>query len=55
MIFFFVYLYCRKRSEEKSSVATAVKTKREFEVDSTKDAVLGKKPKLEDVVSEDAK
>ncbi|NWQ87865.1 MTREX helicase, partial [Burhinus bistriatus] len=30
------------------------KTKREVEVDGTKDVILGKKPKLEDVVSEDA-
>ncbi|XP_069735881.1 exosome RNA helicase MTR4 [Phaenicophaeus curvirostris] len=43
-----------KRSEEKSSVAATGKPKREIEVDNTKDAVLGKKPKLEDVVSEDA-
>ncbi|XP_076218585.1 exosome RNA helicase MTR4 isoform X2 [Aptenodytes patagonicus] len=43
-----------KRSEEKSSVAATGKPKREVEVDSTEDAVLGKKPKLEDVVSEDA-
>ncbi|NXW48763.1 MTREX helicase, partial [Nyctiprogne leucopyga] len=43
-----------KRSEEKSSVAATGKPKREIEVDSTEDAVLGKKPKLEDVVSEDA-
>ncbi|XP_009325209.1 PREDICTED: superkiller viralicidic activity 2-like 2 isoform X2 [Pygoscelis adeliae] len=43
-----------KRSEEKSSVAPTGKPKREVEVDSTEDAVLGKKPKLEDVVSEDA-
>lgn len=52
---FVVYLCCRKRSEEKSSVAATGKPKREVEVDSTEDAVLGKKPKLEDVVSEDAK
>ncbi|KAM6110019.1 exosome RNA helicase MTR4 isoform 2-T2 [Phoenicopterus ruber ruber] len=43
-----------KRSEEKSSVAATGKPKREAEVDSTEDAILGKKPKLEDVVSEDA-
>ncbi|KAK4816458.1 hypothetical protein QYF61_017186 [Mycteria americana] len=43
-----------KRSEEKSSVAATGKPKREVEVNSTEDAVLGKKPKLEDVVSEDA-
>ncbi|XP_071658144.1 exosome RNA helicase MTR4 isoform X2 [Patagioenas fasciata] len=43
-----------KRSEEKSTVAVTGKTKREAEVESTEDAVLGKKPKLEDVVSEDA-
>ncbi|KAM6304337.1 exosome RNA helicase MTR4 isoform 2-T2 [Podargus strigoides] len=43
-----------KQSEEKSSVAATGKPKREIEVDSTEDAVLVKKPKLEDVVSEDA-
>ncbi|KAK2521145.1 Skiv2l2 [Columba guinea] len=43
-----------KRSEEKSTVAVTGKTKRESEVESAEDAVLGKKPKLEDVVSEDA-
>ncbi|KAM6104776.1 LOW QUALITY PROTEIN: exosome RNA helicase MTR4 [Pterocles gutturalis] len=42
------------RSEEKPSVAAIGKPKREIEVDSTEDAFLGKKPKLEDVVSEDA-
>ncbi|KAM9214082.1 exosome RNA helicase MTR4 [Leptosomus discolor] len=43
-----------KRSEEKSGVAVTGKPKREADADSTEDAVLGKKPKLEDVVSEDA-
>ncbi|XP_009986542.1 PREDICTED: superkiller viralicidic activity 2-like 2, partial [Tauraco erythrolophus] len=43
-----------RRSEEKSSVAATGKPKREVEVDNTEGAVLGKKPKLEDVVSEDA-
>jgi len=52
---FVVCLSGRKRSEEKSSVAAAGKPKRELEVDSTEDAVLGKKPKLEDIVSEDIK
>lgn len=52
---FFAYLCCRRQLEEKSSVAVAGKPKREIEVDGTEDAVLGKKPKLEDVVSEDAK
>lgn len=47
-------LCCRKRSEEKLPVALTGKPKREAEVDSTEDAVLGKKPKLEDI-SEDAK
>ncbi|XP_010118113.1 PREDICTED: superkiller viralicidic activity 2-like 2, partial [Chlamydotis macqueenii] len=42
-----------KRSDEKSSVAATGKPKREAEVNSTEDAVLGKKPKLEDA-SEDA-
>ncbi|XP_025918495.1 exosome RNA helicase MTR4 isoform X1 [Apteryx rowi] len=42
-----------KRLEEKSSVVAPGKSKREVEVNSTEDAILGKKPKLEDVVSED--
>lgn len=50
-----IYLCYRKRSEEKPTVAVTGKTKRESEVESAEDAVLGKKPKLEDVVSEDAK
>uniref|UniRef100_A0A8D0F3J3 Exosome RNA helicase MTR4 n=1 Tax=Strix occidentalis caurina TaxID=311401 RepID=A0A8D0F3J3_STROC len=43
-----------KKLEEKSSVVATGKPKREVEVDSTEDTILGKKPKLEDVVSEDA-
>ncbi|RLW05179.1 hypothetical protein DV515_00005391 [Chloebia gouldiae] len=43
-----------KRVEEKPSVpATIVKPKREVEIDSTENVILGKKPKLEDVLSED--
>ncbi|XP_035165712.1 exosome RNA helicase MTR4 [Oxyura jamaicensis] len=42
-----------KRSEEAPSGAAPGKAKREAEVGSTEDAVSGKKPKLEDVVSED--
>ncbi|XP_063996779.1 exosome RNA helicase MTR4 isoform X2 [Pogoniulus pusillus] len=38
-----------KRLEEKSSVDAIGKSKREVEVNSAEDAVLGKKPKLEDV------
>uniref|UniRef100_A0A674GF20 RNA helicase n=1 Tax=Taeniopygia guttata TaxID=59729 RepID=A0A674GF20_TAEGU len=43
-----------KRVEEKPSVPAAiVKPKREVEIDSTENVNLGKKPKLEDVLSED--
>lgn len=41
--------------EEKPSVPAIVKPKREIEIDSTENVVLGKKPKLEDVLSEDVK
>ncbi|KAJ7412088.1 Superkiller viralicidic activity 2-like 2 [Pitangus sulphuratus] len=43
-----------KGLEEKSSVPATGKPKRDVEVDSTEAVVSGKKPKLEDVVSEDA-
>ncbi|NXD05645.1 MTREX helicase, partial [Certhia familiaris] len=42
-----------KRLEEKPSVPAIVKPKREIEIDSTENVILGKKPKLEDVLSED--
>ncbi|XP_059689219.1 exosome RNA helicase MTR4 isoform X2 [Gavia stellata] len=42
-----------KRPEENSSVAATGRPKREIEVNSTEHAGLGKKAKLEDVVSED--
>lgn len=42
--------------EEKPSVPAAiVKPKREAEIDSTENVILGKKMKLEDVLSEDVK
>lgn len=45
-----------KRLEEKPSVPTAiVKSKREAEIDSNENVILGKKPKLEDVLSDDVK
>ncbi|XP_027766387.1 exosome RNA helicase MTR4-like [Empidonax traillii] len=43
-----------KGLEEKPSVPATGKPKRDVEVDSTEAVVSGKKPKLEDVVSEDA-
>ncbi|NWR19727.1 MTREX helicase, partial [Emberiza fucata] len=43
-----------KRLEEKPSVPAAiVKPKREAEIDTTENVILGKKPKLEDVLSDD--
>ncbi|NXY11452.1 MTREX helicase, partial [Pteruthius melanotis] len=42
-----------KRLEEKPSEPAIVKPKREVEIDSTENVILGKKPKLEDVLSED--
>ncbi|XP_074789087.1 exosome RNA helicase MTR4 isoform X3 [Athene noctua] len=43
-----------KHLEEKSSVVATGKPKREVVLDSPEDTILGKKAKLEDVVSEDA-
>uniref|UniRef100_A0A8C9G6W3 RNA helicase n=2 Tax=Galliformes TaxID=8976 RepID=A0A8C9G6W3_PAVCR len=42
-----------KRPEDKPSAAGLGKTRRDAEVDSTEGAISGKKPKLEDVTSED--
>jgi len=45
----------RKPPEDKPSAAGLGKTRRDAEVDSTEGAISGKKPKLEDVASEDNK